>query len=168
MTEHRAKTPDLCMSDAMPFQQHFEYRTQLPLSEIINERFFLPCGASLRPGDRISLVRYDGPVTAHHMARVIEFAAVRVVAKSSKALELMPEGEITKVPKPEAEPASPAEPREEYVKAQGEVRWNPGKRLHEVVVSGEAVCGTPDKDLALAIARGDEPIAAAAGEPMAA
>lgn len=157
-TEHRAKTPDLCMSDAMPFQQHFEYRTQLPLKDIINERFFLPCGASLRPGDRIAVVRYDGPVAAHHQARVVEFVSVRVIAKSSQAIELLPEGEIINVPKP-AEPApAPKEPNERYVKAHGKVKWNPGKQKHEVIVNGEAVCALSDKEMALAVARGDEPI----------
>jgi hypothetical protein len=59
------------------------------------------------------------------------------------------------------EPAIPVAPgggREDYVTADATVRWNLGKKMHEVLIGDAVVYATPDKDLAHRIAAGDEPI----------
>lgn len=47
---------------------------------------------------------------------------------------------------------APDEPQESIV--NGEVKWNPRKQVHEVLINGEAVYGTKDKETALKVADG--------------
>ena len=49
----------------------------------------------------------------------------------------------------------PVEPKPIYIKADGEVKWNPGKKEHEVLVDGAVVFSSADKAQALAVASGD-------------
>lgn len=76
MSELRAKPSDLCMADAMPFNQHYEYRTTWPLSELLHDRFFLPVRDQLRAGDQITLCRFDS--TDERSKQLVEIVAVRV------------------------------------------------------------------------------------------
>lgn len=85
MNDHRARPADLCMSDAMPWQQHWEYRTTLPLADILHERFFLPVRTTLRPGDSVTFCRYDMQDVTHKRCRLLEIATARVVASGEKA-----------------------------------------------------------------------------------
>ena len=56
---------------------------------------------------------------------------------------------------PEREP-------ERYVPGEGEIKWNPGKKTYEIRVAGEVMATERDKDRALAIAAGSEPLPKAA------
>ena len=63
----------------------------------------------------------------------------------------------------ESEP-EPARVPERYVSGEGEQRWNPDFQYHEIVVGGQVVAHVPkgQKDRALAIAAGSEPLPEAA------
>ena len=50
----------------------------------------------------------------------------------------------------------------EYIKENGVVKWNPGKKVFEVRVKDQVVYATKEKSEALNIARGDQPIPVAA------
>jgi hypothetical protein len=50
----------------------------------------------------------------------------------------------------------------EYIKENGTVKWNPGKKVFEVRVEDQVVYATKEKPEALKIARGDQPIPVAA------
>lgn len=162
MSDYRAKAQDLCMADAMPFNQHFEYRTTLPLVEVIHDRFFLPVAGNLRAGDLINLVSFDRPVGPQHNGRVVEIATVRVVEKRADAVELFQVGEMAKVPRTNGKADHTAEalatPRERYIPGDGKAVWNLGKRAYDVKVGNKIVATEPDGDKARAMARGDIPL----------
>jgi len=56
----------------------------------------------------------------------------------------------------EAKPAAPEvePPREEYVREDGQVKWNPGKKVHEVIVDDAVVFSSAVKQEALDVATG--------------
>jgi len=60
-------------------------------------------------------------------------------------------------PEKEKAPAAPI-----YIKEDGTVKWNLGRKVYQVVVKGEVVYETPEKQLAQQIARGDQPVPVAA------
>lgn len=159
MNEYRAKAQDLCMAEAMPWHQHFEYRTTLPVRDVVHDAFFLPVAGNLRVGDRIEIVGYDRPPGPHHAARVVEIAAVRVVDKRSDAVELFQVGETVTVPR-RAAPKAEAAPRlaERYVPGDAKAVWNLGKRAYDIKVGDEVLATEPDGDKAKAMARGDMPL----------
>tara|TARA_R110000803_G_scaffold95011_2_gene162762 strand:+ start:113 stop:595 length:483 start_codon:yes stop_codon:yes gene_type:complete len=49
-----------------------------------------------------------------------------------------------------------------YIKEDGTSKWNPGRKAYQVIVNGEVVYETPEKQLAQQIARGDQPVPVAA------
>jgi len=114
MNEHRAKTLDMCMANAMPYQQHYEYRTTLALSEVINDKFFLPMRGQLYPGDSITLCRLNSTNGSRKDTILSEVATVRVISAGDDGVPLKLIGEIVKI---EA-PVAPAET---------EVRRGPGR-----------------------------------------
>lgn len=159
MNEYRARAQDLCMADAMPFHQHFEYRTTLPLAEVLHERFFLPVANNLRVGDQITLLSYDRPQGPQHNGRVLEIATARVVEKRADAIELFTVGEVAHVPRPGAtEATQEAPPAERYIPGDGKAVWNLGKRAYDVKVGDRVLATEPDADKAKAMARGDMPL----------
>lgn len=97
--KQRIKMTDICMSDSMPFQQHWEARTTWPLVEALTEEFFLPVRNMLRPGDAITLCRYDKNDPYHRDVKLLEVATVRVIASSAdaKAVPLALVGEIARL-----------------------------------------------------------------------
>ena len=96
MSELRARPSDICMSDAMPFQQHWEYRTTWPIKDVLHDKFFLSLRAQLRAGDGINICRYDGADINHKGISLIEFATVRVIASgaASEVVKVSLVGEI--------------------------------------------------------------------------
>lgn len=47
---------------------------------------------------------------------------------------------------------------ERYVPGEGGVKWNPGKQTFEIIVAGEVMATARNKERALAIAAGSEPL----------
>ena len=58
--------------------------------------------------------------------------------------------------------AAPEREPERYVPGEGEIKWNPGKQTFEIIVAGEVLATERDKELALRIAAGSEPLPKAA------
>lgn len=85
MDELRCKSGDLCMSDAAPFQQHWECRTTWPLADVIHDKYFLPMRNQLRSGDSITLCRYDAADPSHQKLKLLEVANVRVLSAGMSA-----------------------------------------------------------------------------------
>ena len=147
------------MADAMPFQQHWEYRTTHRLAAVINDKFFLPLAGNLRVGDEITMVSYDRPPTSHHDGRVVEIATVRIVAKEADSIEVFSVGEIISVPrKAEKVATGTLDHTDQFVPGDARVVWNVGKRAFDIKIGDSVLATEPDKEKAEAIARGDLPL----------
>lgn len=166
MTEQFCKPQDLCMTDAMPFQQRHECRTTLPLADVLTDRFFNNVRANLRAGDSIAICQYEAAPGNHHKAKLVAFCEVRVSEIAADAVKLF----VTKAPVVvtgalygEAGDDTIEGGSVRYVKGSGQVRWNPGSKAYDIVVDGKVVvAGIPRerKEWAQAVARGDEPLPA--------
>lgn len=164
MTEQFCKPQDLCMTDAMPFQQRHECRTTLPLTDALTDRFFNNVRANLRAGDSIAICQYEAAPGNHHKAKLVAFAEVRVSEIAPDAVKLF----VTRAPVDVAGQVFAAEGDDtiqgggvRYVTGNGLVRWNPGSKSYDIVVDGKVVVsGIPRerKEWAQAVARGDEPL----------
>lgn len=167
MTEQFCKPTDLCMTEAMPFQQRHECRTTLPLADVLTDRFFNNVRANLRAGDSISICQYEAAPGNHHKAKMIAFCEVRVTEVTQEAVKLF----VTKAPVSVAAGQVYGETGDDtvqgggvrYIEGDGQVRWNPGSKAYDIVVNGKVVvAGIPRdrKEWAQAVARGDEPLPA--------
>lgn len=92
----RIHPQDFCMSDAMPFQQHYECRTEYPIEEIIVEReALMNVHGNLRVGDRITICSYE---TVNHKSGVSEgltgIANARVAHIDKLGVDLVLEGDL--------------------------------------------------------------------------
>lgn len=92
----RIHPQDFCMSDAMPFQQHYECRTEYPIDEIIlNRQALMSVRGNLRVGDRITICSYN---TVNQKSGVSEgltgIANARVSHISAEAVDLVLEGDL--------------------------------------------------------------------------
>ena len=153
--EYRAKASDLCMSEAMPFQQQFQYRTTLPLKDVVHEKFFLPVAANLRAGDQIRMVSYDRPAGGS----VLELVDVIVIEKKPDAVVVVPLEEARAIePRRDEKEDAPVTPRDRYVSGDASAVWNVGKRAYDIKISGEVVATEADADKARRMARGDIPL----------
>lgn len=85
MNEYRLKPTDICMADAMPWQQHWEARTTWPLAEVLHDKFFLNMRTQLRAGDAITLCRYSGTDPTHRNVKLLEVATLRVIEAGERA-----------------------------------------------------------------------------------
>lgn len=161
MTDHRARYGNLyCVSQA-PYASHHCYQSPLPIEEMLQPEFYLPVRNNLRVGDTIRVVQ----TVAGENTRVLAWAEAMVVDADAKAVDLRILSGPTKIPlpKPAEGSAAPADGQpDKFVGGNGEVKWNAGRKMHEVVVGGETVFASRDKDLCTAVARGDTPIPAAA------
>jgi hypothetical protein len=74
---------DICMSDAMPFSQHWEVRIPVPLAEVADLGGALHARySSIQQGDLLNICSFD----SKHWLRLKEVASFRVVAKTSERL----------------------------------------------------------------------------------
>ncbi|MDQ3096274.1 MAG: hypothetical protein M3Q82_10060 [Actinomycetota bacterium] len=86
------------MSDAMPFNQHFQARTTFPLVEVLDTEkcpdFFVAVRNRLRPGDKIEVTRFRTDDWSDQATQeLIEIAFLRVI-KSGARIEYVHEQEI--------------------------------------------------------------------------
>jgi len=157
MAEHRAKSADLCMADAMPFQQHHEYRTTLPIADVLSDRFFLDARANLRVGDAITICRFADRA----WRQLTEIADVRVASIGDDGVRLHLRGEIEAIPVAEApavpipEPLSPAE---RYAGPDWTATHRGFGRWAVLDATGREMAGNLDKETAVRVARGDLPL----------
>lgn len=152
MTEHRAKGSNLHKPADGQFGMNWVYdASHCPLSDVFQPGFFNGLRGNIRPGDSIRAVRIEN----NHVREVAEAIVLHVSAKDV----IVSRPAIMKFDQPEAEEAAPVEEKPAgFVQGTGEVKWNAGKKAHEVHVDGAVVFSTKDKDLAHSVARGDVPV----------
>ena len=94
---YRIPTGDICMSEGMPFSQHYEARIPVPLSEIEEDPGLALHGAhgSMHPGDQVIVCSFER--VGNDWRRLKEVATYRIVAKG-KFLEAIRVSKITTVP----------------------------------------------------------------------
>lgn len=91
---YRIPRSDLCMSDAMPFSQHWEARVAVPISEISDMGEALVAAySSLRPGDLVNICSY----TKNDWTRLAEVATYRIVKRDNMRVYAMQIGQTSKV-----------------------------------------------------------------------
>jgi len=84
----------MCMSDPMPFSQHWEVRVSIPLEDIDNMGAALQNGySSFRAGDLIHVCSFDKP----DWKRLKELASYRVVSVENNKIEVVQVTEIIRV-----------------------------------------------------------------------
>lgn len=146
-----------------PFAYTFEGKEH-GMESVFDDGFFLPVAANLIAGDTIRIMQIEKPVpTKPETWRVAAFAEVLVTFNDRKTIETVVTQKPAALTAPEPEQAaSEVFEQENYVSGSGEVKWNPGIKKHEVIVDGEPVFASKDKEEAQAVCRGDQPIPAAA------
>ncbi len=160
----RLKPGDITMADAMPFQQHFEARTALPLERVINDQWLLNQRDQIYAGDVISVCRMDVLTSDRRGARLLEVATVRVVEITANAVRLHLIGEIEVLPEAEgAMKDAPSSDVEQHSDGTWTIKWN-GPTHKWCVLNGnsEILIKSLDKPTAEAIANGHVPLPAAA------
>lgn len=93
MSDYRIQRQDLCMSDAAPFNQHWEARMAQPIAKTDMEAALQPCVQSLRAGDLINVTAYSKP----DWRVMTEVASFRVVSVAQK-IRLIQIGETVTIP----------------------------------------------------------------------
>lgn len=83
--QRRCRPDDVCMSDAMPFQQHWEVRTTYALKECINNSFLLDVRGRIRAGDIVRMCRYVNDT----WQEVVEIAEVSVLAVDNSGVDIV-------------------------------------------------------------------------------
>lgn len=85
---------DLCMSDAMPFSQHWEARIPVTIEAMGDAGEALTAAySSLRPGDSVSICAF----TKNDWARLAEIATFRIVKRDHTRIYAMQIGSTLKV-----------------------------------------------------------------------
>jgi hypothetical protein len=152
MTEHRAKGANLHKPADGQFGMNWAYEANhCPAEEIFAPGFFNAQRGNMRTGDSVRAIRIvDG-----HVREVAEGIVLHVDAKDV----IVAKGFVVSFDPPETKETEGKEAKGEgFVQGSGEVKWNAGKKVHEVHVEGAVVFATKDKDLAQSVARGDVPV----------
>lgn len=91
---------DICMSDAMPFSQHWEARVPVPIKEIGDVGHALHAAySSLRPGDSITICSFESKNWTH----LLEVANFRIASMENSKIEVLQVGGITRFTAPKKE-----------------------------------------------------------------
>lgn len=136
------------------FGTHWSYKCALhKIEECYKEGFFDQASGNLVPGDTVIILEMAKDV-------VTSTSSFMIVAKNGRTVVARPLSmHITRFHmKREEEPTPEKEKREEFIKGSGEVKWNPGKKTHEVLINEKVVESFKNKDEAIAFARGDSPV----------
>ncbi len=105
---------NLCMADAMPFQQHHEARVfGRDLIDVLTPELLLNVRSNIQVGDEVVVCGYSD----ENMKRLTQFARVRVFSVTKDGVNFIVDGEVTGIPIGEDEPEMPkAEPRLKVVR----------------------------------------------------
>lgn len=150
----RIKPADICMSDASPFQQHYEARTVHPLKQVAVDTAFTELRAMLRPGDEVSICQYDK--ADYRSARLVAFCKVRVVHVGARSVEVTPPYGAFEVPAPGS--GAVVQPEADVLFSDGtwEAEWGGPTHLWRVKSgAGEILAKGLTKEGAERIASGD-------------
>lgn len=150
----RARPGNLCMSEAVPFGQQWTYHTDRPIDMVLSKDYFLGERYKFRVGDELRVCQIvDG--------RVRERVDAFIIENEGPVFE-MALGERVVFPdkrkRPELTTSAPS--GERFIGANGTVRWNPGRKVHEVFEGDAIVAATTDKQLAWDMATGAVPLPA--------
>lgn len=151
----RARTGNLCMAEAVPFGQKWTYHTDRPLDMVLSPDYFKAERYKLRVGDELRVCRIVED-------RVREMVDLLIIENSDPVFEMVEVGERREFPdvRKRVSPVDHAPRGERYIGANGSVRWNPGRKVHEVFEGDKLVAASQDKDLAWEMARGSVPLPA--------
>ncbi len=95
MTQVLIPRSDICMSDAMPFSQHWEARVAAMIEDIDDLGFALQTAyASFKPGDLVNICAYAN----NRWERLVEVASFRIVSCDNRKIETVLVTPITRVP----------------------------------------------------------------------
>ncbi len=110
-SEHRARPTDL----ELVAGNYHEYRTSLPIEDVLHDTFFLPLRGQLYPGDKICITQFDS-MGEIRKRRLLAHAEVRVIESSMTASEvplmltaMYRPGKNEQVPQAKQEPARSAD-----------------------------------------------------------
>ena len=92
---------------------------------------------------------------------VVDDYGSKVVAKTAYQVQRWSEWKSSELVEEEEVPL-PEYKVEEYVRGEGESKWNPGKKTYEISVGGVVVATERNKERALAMAAGSEALTVAA------
>lgn len=149
----KAKAGNLCMSDAVPFGQHWNYHADHSVAHMLAPGYFSALRHMLRPGDSLRLTRLEN----HRVREVLDCIVVAV----GDDVELFPRSDVIVVPLPE-EPKPEPEVRETYVTADCEVKHK-GRGKWAVIHPEKGEIAVVDgKEAAEEIAKGNVPVPEAA------
>ncbi len=82
-SDHRAKPTDL----ELVAGNYHEYRTCLPIEDVLHDQFFIPLRGQLYPGDKICITQFDS-MGEIRKRKLIAHAEVRVIESSMTASEV--------------------------------------------------------------------------------
>lgn len=129
---------DICMSDPMPFNQHWDARVPVPIADVGDVGKALHSAfASLRPGDRVDIASFADRAWTN----AVEFATFRVTSLDDDVIKVIQIGDTVKVPKAKPASAKPADDQLEVVTVKGgafEVRDGKGNTLETFVSRKQA------------------------------
>lgn len=80
MSDLRARPLDVIMSESMPFMQRWHCRTTWPLTDILNDQYFLNLRNVLHSGDTIRICRFDRNDSNDRKAKMLETCEVAVLS----------------------------------------------------------------------------------------
>jgi len=94
--QHRIPTSDICMADAMPFQQHYEARIAIPMKDVGDMGLALhgAC-ATLKAGDQVIVCAYK----KRDWQVMTEIAVFRIVENNNR-IKTIQVGTTLSVPTP--------------------------------------------------------------------
>ena len=100
----RLSPVDLCMADAMPFQQHHEARVfGRDINDVLTPELLLNVRSNIQVGDEVVVCGYSD----EKMKRLTQFARVRVFSITKDGVNFIVDGEVTGIPMAEDEPEMP-------------------------------------------------------------
>lgn len=95
---------NLCMADAMPFQQHHEARIfGRDINDVLTPELLLNVRSNIQVGDEVVICGYSD----EKMKRLTQFARVRVFSITKDGVNFIVDGEVTGIPMAEDEPELP-------------------------------------------------------------
>lgn len=98
----RLSPKNLCMSDAMPWQQHYEARIAgRDINDVLTPHLFIDVRANLKAGDEVMVCGYSDQT----WKRLTQFVRLRIYAVSADGVEFMRDGEVIGIPLRKDEPA---------------------------------------------------------------
>lgn len=159
MSRFKCLPRNLAMGDGVPHGRQWTYISAHPMPEMLGERYFLDQRTMFLPGDTLRVVEMRAEALNTPENRVLSYIDLLVVRADRQGLELRPEHDIVQVPLRTDDPKAAAQwGTERYIGANGDVKWNPGRKHYEVFEGKTVVATTTDKDRAWQIAKGEAPL----------